>query len=54
MLCAESVRTFDRAWLQEAVWRGLSVREQEREETEFGRPVRVRLIELVRPGASGE
>lgn len=48
VLCAESVRVFDRAWLEEARGRGFSVREEELEEVECGRPVQVRLLELRR------
>ena len=48
VLVPESVRTVDRAWLAEATARGLWVRELELEESDCGRPVRVRLVELRR------
>lgn len=48
LLCSESVRTFDFAWLDLAKQRGFSVQQSDVEEVEDGRPVRVRIVEMRR------
>ena len=48
-VCAESVRTFDQRFQQACVDRGLTVEEEEAEEPDDGRPVRIRMTTVRAP-----